>query len=282
MAKLKINPTFDDLLRDHSEQEYKELKASIKADGLREPIVIWRDTVIDGHHRYRACQELKIEPTVKVKTFDSEDDVIWWILRTQLARRNLTPTEYKVILGRIYNGRKKDHGGERENAGRKAKGADKQGTKSSGQPDHLERTADEIAKETGSSPKTVRRGAKLANVIDTLDKSAQTVIKNFPEECSEAAILSLGKMDTKEQKKAAKLVQSGETLTDAVKKVTPAVKEVSPAKLVDDLLSKTGQIVRGIDAVSEVNGGKGEHHKGANACLNNLIGHLKKMREGKK
>lgn len=57
----------------------------------------------------------------------------------------------------------------------------------------------------------------------------------------------------------------------------------SPAKLVDELSKKhVAAMVRGIDAVAEVNGGKGLAHVCANDALNDLIAALKRMRGGEK
>lgn len=57
----------------------------------------------------------------------------------------------------------------------------------------------------------------------------------------------------------------------------------SPAKLVDELSKKhVSALVRGIDAVAEVNGGKGLAHVCANDALNDLIAALKRMRGGEK
>jgi ParB-like chromosome segregation protein Spo0J len=46
-----------------SPEEYESLKQSIMKDGLYVPIIVNQNGIIlDGHHRYKACQELGIEP----------------------------------------------------------------------------------------------------------------------------------------------------------------------------------------------------------------------------
>src|ERR1700761_6768178 len=45
--------------------EYEALMADIKRHGLRSPILVWRDQVVDGRHRYNACHELEIVPSYK-------------------------------------------------------------------------------------------------------------------------------------------------------------------------------------------------------------------------
>lgn len=53
------------IYRDLSETEWADLSGSIKRDGQANPIWVVDGQVIDGWHRYLACQELGIEPVVK-------------------------------------------------------------------------------------------------------------------------------------------------------------------------------------------------------------------------
>ena len=49
-----------------SPARYARLLASIRAHGLRRPIVVWRGQVIDGLHRLKACLEAGVEPRYEV------------------------------------------------------------------------------------------------------------------------------------------------------------------------------------------------------------------------
>ena len=42
--------------------DYARLRDSIEARGLRTPIVVYQDEVIDGFHRLRPCIETGVEP----------------------------------------------------------------------------------------------------------------------------------------------------------------------------------------------------------------------------
>src|SRR5262245_46548699 len=52
------------LFPDMTESEFADLKSSIKRNGLREPITLIGNQVLDGRHRLRACRELGIEAMV--------------------------------------------------------------------------------------------------------------------------------------------------------------------------------------------------------------------------
>ena len=70
---LRFNPEYEKLLPKMSEAEFVELKASIQAEGQHYPITVNEDLeVLDGHHRYRACTELGIEPDFEVRKFEDK------------------------------------------------------------------------------------------------------------------------------------------------------------------------------------------------------------------
>jgi ParB-like chromosome segregation protein Spo0J len=66
--ELKTNSEIEHSTPQMTPLEYERLKQSIKDYGLQEPIHVMADglTIIDGHHRYKACKELGIQPQVYV------------------------------------------------------------------------------------------------------------------------------------------------------------------------------------------------------------------------
>jgi ParB-like chromosome segregation protein Spo0J len=60
MSKIMVNPEYASLVPELSPEECESLKQSIKeANGLYVPIIANEDGIIlDGHHRFKACQEL--------------------------------------------------------------------------------------------------------------------------------------------------------------------------------------------------------------------------------
>ncbi len=104
--KLKIEPKFKNLIRPLSIQEYQQLEFNIKREGCREPIIAWRDTIIDGHNRYEICTRLGIPFQVKDIQFDSDEDAIAWICSNQLGRRNISEETRKYLIGKRYEAEK--------------------------------------------------------------------------------------------------------------------------------------------------------------------------------
>ncbi|KER05579.1 MT-A70 family protein [Marine Group I thaumarchaeote SCGC AAA799-E16] len=67
-----------------------KLKESIKKDGQWTPITINQDGVIlDGHHRYRICNELSITPKTITKTFQNKLLEEKFVIESNLLRRHL-------------------------------------------------------------------------------------------------------------------------------------------------------------------------------------------------
>jgi hypothetical protein len=73
-SEIIIDPDYPKLVPPLTEKEYQDLKVSIEVDGQHLPITVNEQRILlDGHHRYRACKELKIEPKVEVKSFPSKE-----------------------------------------------------------------------------------------------------------------------------------------------------------------------------------------------------------------
>jgi len=87
---IKINDNFKRLIPPLSESEYTELEQSILAEGCRDPLCVWNDTIVDGHHRYEICTKHNIPFRIHEMEFNSEEDAEIWIIGNQLARRNIS------------------------------------------------------------------------------------------------------------------------------------------------------------------------------------------------
>ena len=88
-----IDPEFEQLIAKLSDDEYSILKDSIAKEGIREPIIVWHNTIIDGHNRYRIAHELNIPIKYKTMDFKDREEAIEWIIINQLGRRNASKYE---------------------------------------------------------------------------------------------------------------------------------------------------------------------------------------------
>lgn len=87
---LKINKEFQNLIPTLTKEEYQTLEENIIKEGCRDSLVIWNDTIIDGHNRFEICNKNNIEFATIEKQFDTKEEVIEWIIRNQFGRRNLS------------------------------------------------------------------------------------------------------------------------------------------------------------------------------------------------
>lgn len=93
-----------------SQEEFDELQKDIAANGLREPIWTFEDQIIDGRHRFEACENLARAP--KFRRWDgSEDGLLPFVVSLNLRRRHLSIDQLAMVAARIAN---YGHGGTRQ------------------------------------------------------------------------------------------------------------------------------------------------------------------------
>lgn len=87
---MRIKKEYKTLIPPLSPEEYQYLEENILKDGVREPLVVWGDILIDGHNRYEICQKHGITYKTVNKDFESDEEAKRWIILNQFGRRNLT------------------------------------------------------------------------------------------------------------------------------------------------------------------------------------------------
>lgn len=87
---MRIKREYKTLIPPLSPEEYQYLEENILKDGVREPLVVWGDILIDGHNRYEICQKHGITYKTVNKDFESDEEAERWIILNQFGRRNLT------------------------------------------------------------------------------------------------------------------------------------------------------------------------------------------------
>ena len=156
---LHLNPEYSSLLPQMSEEEFAELKKSIKSEGQHYPIIVNEDLeVLDGHHRYRACMELGIEPDFEVRRFEDKLLEKKFVIEANLRRRHLNNfqlVELAVPLLEIEKALAKK---------RKAVASEGDNVELGLEPDEGVpefKATDAVAKKAGVSTRTFERGKKI-------------------------------------------------------------------------------------------------------------------------
>lgn len=107
MSEIKILPELKSCLLPLSQEEKIELERSLIEEGCRDSLVLWGDILIDGHNRFEICKKHNIPYKTIQKDFKNIDEVKIWILKNQLARRNLNNVVKIEIAEKVMEGRKK-------------------------------------------------------------------------------------------------------------------------------------------------------------------------------
>lgn len=180
-----IDPELQSLIPPLSSDEKIGLESDIKKHGCKDSLVLWNDTIIDGHNRYEICTRNNlpfktVDFSQKLKT---RDDVIDWMYSNQLSRRNLTDESRTYLIGKQYEFNVQRHGGNRGNQYTVLPSAqnehlpdstpltDEQRTYLVGKQREARKTADRIATEQHSTSSTVRRAAEYSRAVDTITKN---------------------------------------------------------------------------------------------------------------
>ena len=153
----------DDRLRERipplTADEFEQLEANLLANGCRDSLVVWAEAgfLLDGHHRLEICSRNGLgfkTVTVSLPSREAAED---WIDANQIGRRNLTPEQTRLLIGRRYNRTKGDHGGARRPS-----------TQSEYLNDAAGRVTERLAAEHGVSPATVQRAGEFAEAVELL------------------------------------------------------------------------------------------------------------------
>lgn len=167
----KIDSEFQTLIPPLSDDEYQRLEKSILSDGVREPIITWGGTIIDGHNRYRICCNHGIECPSTERVFSSRDAAKIWIIENQFGRRNLNAYDRAALalkLEPLYAAEAK------RRQATSTGGAHPQLSQKSDEAAPI-RTDERIAKLAGVSRDTIRKVKEIENQANSGNETAITV-----------------------------------------------------------------------------------------------------------
>jgi len=154
-----IDEEFQRLLPPLAEKVFADLEESILRYGVRDPLVLWDGILIDGYNRYEICQRYDLPFNTVDLEFPSRDNVIVWIIKNQMERRNLTPAEVRRYRGMHYNAEKRMIG---NLTGRNQHSEEL--PQNEGIP-KTQSTASKLAEHYNVSRSTIERDAQIANAI---------------------------------------------------------------------------------------------------------------------
>jgi N6-adenosine-specific RNA methylase IME4 len=147
-VQITVDSEFKELIPPLSFEELTQLSENIAKDGCRDPLVIWNNTLVDGHNRYDICNRLKLPFKTIENEFKDRSEVIEWIIRNQFGRRNLSSYIRTTLALRL----------ESEIAGRAKK-------------NQARKPADFVKQNSAEQTETRKELAKLAGVShNTVDK----------------------------------------------------------------------------------------------------------------
>lgn len=205
--KITIDPEFKDLIPPLAPEELAQLEENIKREGCRDPLVVWDGTLIDGHNRYEICIRNGIHFDTVEMVFADREDAKDWMDRNQLGRRNLTPDQFTLLLGRRYNRVKKGNG--------------QRGPEKLGQIDPAKSTAESLAVQHGVSEKTVKRAGQFAAAVDKLKTVApelSTAINAGTAKPRRDVIKAAALLESKPEK-AREILHEGKSAADVTREI---------------------------------------------------------------
>ena len=197
---MHIDKEFQSLIPPLTAEEYTGLEESILSEGCRDALVVWGDTLIDGHNRYEICTKHGIPFDTIEMDFPTRDDVIVWIIKNQFGRRNLPAYERARLALRLKpviaeRAEKRMLTGKSDPMQKSAQGT----------------TRDEIASVAGVSHDTIAKVEKIES------EAPQPIIEaSRRNELSVNSAFQVTKMDPEQQDEIAERIEQGEAPKEVI------------------------------------------------------------------
>lgn len=101
--KIKIDKEFSSWVRPLNSEEFSQLRSMVMSEGCRDPLVIWAEEgiLIDGHNRYKICNDAGLPFSTHEISFADRDSVLEWIFNNSISRRNLQPIDKAQLVEKM-------------------------------------------------------------------------------------------------------------------------------------------------------------------------------------
>ena len=228
LEELIIDPEFESVIPPLTELEFDQLRKNILEDKeVFHPIIVWNNTIVDGHNRYKILKECQ-NLLFRIRKLDFEDRyaVIAWICKNQIGRRNLSDAQRTILLGRRLEAEKMSRGGNRRTA-EMISCPQNEGMKS--------KTAHKIAEESGVSRATVERSSEYVKALDVAKKHDPAIERDILSGAispSKKDVIHIGKAPKEEIPKLVKQLREQKSKTSK-KKAGDTIGSIS-AKMAED------------------------------------------------
>ena len=209
---LQVKEAFYDAMDPLDEETYKALELSCIDDGrIRDAIVIWvcpdsgKRFIVDGHSRYKiaTAHNLPFDTDVETLAGKQEKQVITWIWKNQLYRRNLNAQRKKYYRGQLVQAIKHDESSEQSKT----------------------QQLRALGKREGVSRASLYRDAEYARALQVLPETLRNPIMMGQLNCSREEAIKLASLAEGDQQSAHRAVRTGQA-----KSFTLAMSGMKPKK----------------------------------------------------
>ena len=292
LEELVIDPEFESVIPPLTQLEFNQLRENILEDKeVFHPIIVWGNTIIDGHNRYKIIKEHQNLP-FRIRKLDFEDryEVIAWICKNQIGRRNLSDAQLTILIGHRLEAEKKRRGGDRKSAKEKSK---PQNEVLISEPNV---TSKKIASEYGISKATVERAGEFVRALDIAkqhDANIELDILAGKITPSKKDVIHIGKAPKEEvpglvkQLREQKKPSSPKNAGDSIGSISARMAEDKPPATESDMLVSLQGAVKMLIRTFETTFKhypdllkKAEHRIAIKGILNELKKYLNRIEEG--
>jgi len=205
--------------KNYSKEEYAQLEENILKDGCRDPLVLWNNTLVDGHNRYGICSKHGIPFKTIEREFDSTEDSRVWIIQNQFGRWNLVPfvrAELALKLEEIFRQK-----------------ANENKVKSAEVTNSLIKNRESIppilAKPSLEKIETREEVAKAAGISHGNIDKVKKIVEKAPEEIKQK--LRTGDISINQAHKVVSMVQNDDKKDEILKKAIEKIEELRCPRL---------------------------------------------------
>jgi len=205
--------------------EFDALVQDIRANGLRQPIVLHNDMILDGGNRYRACLQAGVQP--HFEHYEGES-IVAFVLSANLHRRHLSAGQQAAIVASAQDWATAQTVGRPNSATLHDFSTAEKRAAESGASVRTQKMADKVAKASPDLAKKVAHGeislpkavaqvenkpAKVAapeHVDHELDEAMSTIVELADENEKLRDRLAVEVMDASEEEK----IEAAQTIAD--------------------------------------------------------------------